>query len=124
MVRLHLLLATALTVLPAAGHAQADEEIPQRSAPEAGDPEARRKTFNEEQAAQARADMGAYLERRSAREAAIATMETRKARDDGAYDEAMRQHEAEVAAYQAARAEWERTNPACKRKDPVGCPAP
>lgn len=124
MVRLNHLLAIAAAFLPVAVGAQIDDEIPQRSAPEPGDPEARRKALNEEQVARATADMETFLERRRAREAAIATIEARKARDDAAFDEATRQHEAELAAYQAARTEWERTNPACKRRDPIGCPAP
>lgn len=112
-----LLRVLAITIaLAAPAHAQ---EI---SAPEAGDPGARRKMLNEEQAARARGDMEIYLERRGKREAAIATAQARKARDDAAYAEALRQQQDAVAAYEAARTHWERANPACRRNDPVGCP--
>lgn len=115
-----LVLAALAASMPAT--VRADDEVPQRSAPEPGDPEARRKAMNEEQAARARGDMEGYLQRQAARAAAIATIDARKTRDDAAYAEAMHRHDAQVAAYEAARAEWERTNPACRHGDPVACP--
>lgn len=119
-IRTLLALAALAASIPAT--VRAENEVSQRSAPEAGDPEARRKALNEEQAARARRDVEDHRQQVAAHAAAIATMNARKARDDAAFAEAMRQHDEQVAAYEAARAEWERTNPACRRKDPVGCP--
>lgn len=122
MRRIGLVLGVLLACLPAAMSARAAEEVPQGSATEPGDPEARRKALNQEQAAKAQADIEAHRESLSAHEAAIATNRVRQERDDAAYAELVRRYDADVSAYSAARAEWERTNPACKRNDPVGCP--
>ncbi|MGO4170377.1 hypothetical protein [Novosphingobium sp. PhB55] len=103
-----------------AGQSVAEMGLPQGA--EAGDAEARRKALNEQQAQAARAQVEDNVAREQAREAAIATETARQDREQAAYAEAVRQHDAAVQDYQAARTTWERANPACKRNDPVKCP--
>jgi len=86
------------------------------------DAEAKRKALNEQQAQAARAQVEDNVARERARESAIATEAARQEREQAAYAEAVRQHDATVQDYQAARARWESANPACKRNDPVKCP--
>lgn len=121
MKRLHTLslvtAALALSPLPAVAQGAA-----QPNRPEAGNPEQQRKTLNEEQARVARAQVEDNVAREQAREATIATETARRQREETAYNEAVRSHEAAVRDYEAAHAQWEASNPYCKRNDPVKCP--
>ncbi|MBO9724102.1 MAG: hypothetical protein J7530_06990 [Novosphingobium sp.] len=121
MNRLHTLslvtAALALSPLPAIAQGAA-----QANRPEAGNPEQQRKALNEEQARAARAQVEDNVAREQARQATIATEAARRQREESAYNEAVRSHEAAVRDYDAAHAQWEASNPYCKRNDPVKCP--
>lgn len=126
------LLALALAAAPVPGIAQsvADMGLPDtpksdgaaNNRPEGPDAEARRKALNQEQAQAAQAQVEDFNARQRAREATIATETARQEREQAAFGEAVRQHETAVRDYEAARAQWEASNPYCKRNDPVKCP--
>ncbi|WP_285017127.1 hypothetical protein [Novosphingobium sp. fls2-241-R2A-195] len=114
--------AIALTV-PHFASAQDTTERPAASAPEAGDPEAKRRMLNAEQAAAAQEQLARNEASRSQHDAAVALNDMKTARDAAAYDATLDRHDAAEQDYRTDRKQWEVRNPACWNGNAAKCPA-
>lgn len=91
--------------------------------PEPGDPVARRKELNLEQARLAQEQLAANEASQAAHDLAVQSAQTQAQRDKAVYEAAMEKHRKVVAKYRADYAEWEKVVAACKRGDRALCPS-
>lgn len=100
-----------------------DTGKPAASAPEPGNPEARRQMLNAREAAAAQEQLARNEASRSQYDAALALNDMKTARDAAAYDATLDRHDAAEQDYRADRKQWEVRNPACWNGNAVKCPA-
>jgi hypothetical protein len=92
------------------------------SAPEPAQPEVRREMLNTSQAQKAERQTRANDASQAEHDVAVGINAMEREHNAVAYDEALRQHDAQEQAYRAERKEWERKNPACWDGDAAKCP--
>lgn len=115
-------LALAIPAAPALSAAPPQDQAAS-SAQEAGDPEARRRALNADQADRARqqqADNVAELQRYDAQ---LVGTELETEHNANAYARTLAQHDTAVDAYRADRKQWEVNNRSCWKGDAIKCPA-
>ena len=118
--------AAALVLSCATAPAAAQSPEPRSSEPgtsgaELGDPIAKRKAANEEQARIAREQLAANAASQKAHDDAVAAAQLQKLRDDAAYAAALKEHAGIVRTYEDNRSRWETIVAACERGDKVVC---
>lgn len=115
--------AALVTALPVPSQARDQAEKPASSAPEPGDPEARRQMLNARQAQAARQQVEANRASQAHHEAAVALNGMAQERNDALYSDALTANAQARQQYRETRKQWERTNPYCWNGDATKCPA-
>ncbi|KQM18787.1 hypothetical protein ASE49_06475 [Novosphingobium sp. Leaf2] len=114
-------LAGLVATSPAVSFAQSDE-VAAPSAPEPGDPVAKREILNARQAERAQRQLAQDARNQAAYDATVATDHAEVHQQRAAYHQSLREYQRAQSDYRAARAAWEQANPYCRKGDPVRCP--
>lgn len=116
-------LSMAMPALAAPQKAAPQQDKAAASVPEAGDPEARRRMLNAEQAAAAQQQVQANEASQDQHDTAVALNAMQSDRDAARYAATLDRHDAAEQVYHADRKQWEVKNPACWNGDAAKCPA-